>query len=717
MTESEQRRGMLPEDLYRIAWAEDAQVSPDGRRVALVRKQMDKAQNDYRSNIWIAAIDGRDLCRFTNGDRADTHPRWSPDGFWLAFLSNRPGSEPDGGKRANAADKEKRTTQIWIIPASGGEARRLTNQAGGVNGFVWSPDSARIAFVARVQNGIDSPDDSAQPARIISTLRYKSNGEGFTYNRRAHISIQSVDGTEPVQLTDGDSDDEEPCWSPDCTVITYSSTGHEPNESRMVSDIYAVAVSGGSTRRLTSGTGTAHAPSYSPDGRRIAYYGHEDPHPGGSRNLIVYTMDSDGSNRRALNDALDRSAVAEVAPIWSADGRVILTGIIDHGSVALATITADDTGRDQGAVRIVDGPRLLTSWSASAAGTVIAYTASNVTAPAEAFAISNSNWSAQNPAGVNETRLTDFNAQWLAEVELSNAESFHFTSEDGTEIEGWVMPPSGYDSAGATAAVPALLNVHGGPHAFYGWGFFDEFQVQAGAGFAVVAFNPRGSQGYGEGFARACCGDWGGGDFADLMQGVDEALARFPFLDRARLGVLGGSYGGFMTSWIVGHTQRFKVAVSERAVNAPVSLFGTSDIGYWFEQYEVAGDPLTNRDVYLKHSPLTYAAQMQTPLLIVHSENDLRCPIEQGEQLFVALKLLGRTDTAFVRFPEENHELTRSGKPSRRVERFQILLDWFDRYLQVDRQDKGGMIRRCPALQEALRAGAGQSGPEGARRG
>jgi dipeptidyl aminopeptidase/acylaminoacyl peptidase len=715
MTESQQRRGMLPEDLYRIAWAEDAQISPDGRRVALVRKWMDEAQNDYRSNIWVAASDGSDLRRFTNGDRSDSHPRWSPDGIWLAFLSNRACVESDGGKPSGSkGDKEKHSSQIWIIPASGGEARQLTNQAEGVKSFVWSPDSAKIAFVARVRETCDPPDDSARTARIISTLRYKSNGEGFIYDRRAHIFVQSIETGSASQLSNGDSDDEEPCWSPDSTVIAFSSTGHDQNELRMVSDIFTVGVSGGSPRRLTSGTGTAHAPAYSPDGHRIAYFGHDDPHPGGSRNLILYAMDAHGGNRYSLSGALDRSAAGEVAPIWSADCDAILTGIIDRGTVALVAFAAKENEDGRNAVPIIEGPRLLTSWSASASGTAIAFTASSVTAPAEAFAVGTAGWMLAGAGKLNETRLTDFNAQWLAEVTLSDAEAFHFAGDSGLEVEGWVMRPSSNESSAAAAPVPTLLNVHGGPHAFYGWGFFDEFQVQAGAGYAVVAINPRGSQGYGEGFARACCGDWGGGDYADLMLGVDEALARFSHLDHERLGVLGGSYGGFMTSWIVGHTRRFSAAVSERAVNAPVSLFGTSDIGYWFEQYEVAGNPLTDRDTYLNHSPLTYAAQIETPLLIVHSENDLRCPIEQGEQLFVALKLLKRTETALVRFPEENHELTRSGKPSRRAERFRILLDWFDRYLQNDRHERAV---RSPALHAALGVGTGQSGPKGAEAG
>ena len=281
--------------------------------------------------------------------------------------------------------------------------------------------------------------------------------------------------------------------------------------------------------------------------------------------------------------------------------------------------------------------------------------------------------------GTGERQLTDLNRAWRAEVALSSPERFRF-ERAGFTVDGWVMRPAGFTPG---RRYPVLLNVHGGPASQYGHGFFDEFQVYAGAGYAVVYVNPRGSQGYGEAFARAVVGDWGGGDYADVMAGLDEALRRYDFLDPDRLGVMGGSYGGFMTSWIVGHTDRFKAACSERALNTFGSFVGTSDIGHYFPEWHSGGPPpWDDLKWYLEHSPLSYVKQIRTPLLIVHSENDLRCPIEQAEQLFVALRLLGR-EVELVRFPAEGHELSRSGSPAHRVQRAELILEFFDGHLRA----------------------------------
>jgi dipeptidyl aminopeptidase/acylaminoacyl peptidase len=306
--------------------------------------------------------------------------------------------------------------------------------------------------------------------------------------------------------------------------------------------------------------------------------------------------------------------------------------------------------------------------SRSQDGTRLAFSAADAVTPPEVFLC--------HANGTDEKQLTDLNRAWKADVALSRPERLRY-ERAGYTLDCWVIKPFGYAPG---QRYPALLNIHGGPHTQYGHTFFDEFQVYAGAGYAVIYTNPRGSQGYGEAFTRAVHGDWGGGDFADVMAGVDEALRQCHFIDPERLGVMGGSYGGFLTSWIVGHTQRFKAACSERAVNSVATLFGTSDIGVSFLEAQSGALPWENLQWYVEHSPLTYAQHITTPLLILHAEDDLRCPMEQAEQLFAVLKRL-RQEVLFVRFPDENHEMSRAGKPRHRLERYRYLLDWFARYL------------------------------------
>jgi dipeptidyl aminopeptidase/acylaminoacyl peptidase len=286
---------------------------------------------------------------------------------------------------------------------------------------------------------------------------------------------------------------------------------------------------------------------------------------------------------------------------------------------------------------------------------------------------------------VGERPITDVGAAFASGRELAVPERFVATSADGTEVEAWMIPPVGSEPGGR---YPTLLNVHGGPFSQYGNRFFDEFQVQAGAGYAVLYANPRGSSGYSEAWGRAIRGPIGGGpgwgtvDYEDLMAVVDEAIRRFEFVDPGRIGVLGGSYGGFMTSWMIGHTDRFRAACSERACNNFILEGGSADIGWWFKG-EIGAHWFEAPDVYLKMSPSTYAPDITTPVLILHSENDLRCPVGHAEDLFTILRLLGR-EVELVRFPEESHELSRSGSPVHRVQRFEVILDWFDRHLKKD---------------------------------
>ncbi len=652
-----ERRGMLPSDLYELTTVSDPQLSPDGSRVAFVTTQMDR--NAYRSTIWVIDLVGSARRRLTAGQARDRSPRWAPDGRLLAFVSDRTG-----------------TDQLWLLPTDGGEPWKLTGMRDRVSAPAWSPDGTRLAFLAQVQPGTDplrerDPKDPAEeaPVRVTERLNYKHNGEGFR-DRPTQLFLVGPEGGTPRQLTFGEPDVEEPAWSPAGDEIAVVSAREPERDFDAVSDIWVVRANDGALRKVTTSEGPAAAPSWSPDGERIAYIGHTHPEMGGGYNHRLRLVPAAGGDSRTLTDRLDRNLQIAFrpyhvpAPAWAPDGHTIYFLHQDRGAVVLSRI------RDQGGEveLVVGGERCLTGFDLDRHGRVVVFTASAPTDPSELSTV--------DPRSGLERQLTHFNADWRAQVQLSVPERLRARGADGTPLDVWIMRPAFFQPG---RRYPTLVNVHGGPHTQYGWPFFDEFQVQAGAGYVVVYGNPRGSHGYGEAFALAIRGDWGNLDYADVLATTDRATEE-SYVDAERLGILGGSYGGYMTSWVVGHTSRFKAAVSERAVNNLFSQFGTSDIGSLHMTAAWGGTPQEIPQKYLERSPVMYAAQIQTPLLILHSEQDLRCCIEQGEQLYTALKRLRRV-VRLVRFPGESHELSRSGKPQHRVERFHHILDWFERFL------------------------------------
>ncbi|HJQ73766.1 MAG TPA: S9 family peptidase [Gaiellaceae bacterium] len=648
---------MRPEDVYALTSVSDPRLSPDGRRVAYVVTRVDRDESRYRSAIWTATLDGSEEPRqLTSGERSDGSPRWSPDGRWLAFVSSRDGEE------------DKAHGELYVLPADGGEPRRLTDGDESVESIAWSPDSSRIAFARRVRDeAYEEEEDRKRAPRRFTRLFFKLDSVGWTGDRRRHLFVVGLDGDDERQLTEGDCENDEPAWSPDGRRIVFSSLRGERWDVELVEALYALDVDGDGAepRRLTGPDESAGMPAFSADGSLIAYSHSPEDGTNPHHNQIA-VMRADGSDRRILTASLDRQCAPYPLgrePVW--DGDRVAFGIEDGGNVHLYTVSADGSGEPE---LLVGGEQVVGLYDL--VDGVLVYTASTHTRPHELF-----------DGGGN--RITAVCDDFVGGRELSDVERFTASSADGTEVDAWLVRPPGFDGG---RRYPVLLVIHGGPFTQYGTGFFDEVQVYAGGGYCVLFSNPRGGSGYTEAWGRAIRGPggdagpgWGSVDYEDLMGVVDTALERYPFLDADRLGVLGGSYGGYMTSWIVSHTKRFKAALSERAVNHLVSAFGSSDV-FWVYERQFGGPMWENVEEWLRMSPATYARDIETPLLVVHSENDLRCNIEQGEHLFTLLRLMGK-EVEMLRFPSESHELSRSGSPRHRVQRFEAILEWFGRYL------------------------------------
>jgi dipeptidyl aminopeptidase/acylaminoacyl peptidase len=654
---------MKPEDVYALTSVGDPRISPDGRRVAYVVSRVDEDANAYRTAIWVAPLDGSEEPRqFTAGERNDGSPRWSPDGRWLAFVSNRDGE-----------DEKKAKGQLYVLPANGGEPQKLTDGKESVESVAWSPDSRRIAFARRVPDAAyEEEDDRKRPPRRFTRVFYKLDSVGWVGDRRKQIFVIGLDGENERQLTEGDYENDEPAWSHDGSRIVFWSMRGDRWDTEFVEALYELDVDseGGEPRRLSQPDENASSPSFSADGTLLAYvHSPEDgtfPH-----HSQIAVMRPDGSDRRVLTASLDRQCSPfpnAREPVW--DGDRIAFGVEDGGNVHIYTVAADGSSEPE----LLVGGEQSTGFYDLKDG-VLVYTASTHDRPHELF-------------GGDGRMITSVAGDFVSGRELAPVERFTATSADGTEVDAWLVRPPGFDEG---RKYPVLLTIHGGPFSQYGTGFFDEVQVYAGAGYCVLFSNPRGGSGYSEEWGRAIRGrpggdegpGWGSVDYEDVMGVVDSALEQFPFLDGERMGVLGGSYGGFLTSWIVGHTKRFKAALSERSVNQLVSAFGSSDL-FWIFERQFGGSMWDNIDDWLKMSPATYAREIETPLLIVHSETDLRCNIEQGEHLFTLLRLLGK-EVEMLRFPAESHELSRSGAPVHRVQRFEAILEWFGRYLEPGR--------------------------------
>ncbi|HEX5502058.1 MAG TPA: S9 family peptidase [Thermomicrobiales bacterium] len=675
-----EERLVTARDLFALKFVGDPHLSPDGERVAFVVTTLDEAADEYRSQVWLAPADGAAAPRpLTGGEKRDTAPRWAPDGKRLAFLSDRTGK-----------------AQLYVLDlAAGGEARRLTDLKDGAGEPAWSPDGRAVAFAA-LTGGADDDEDQgkskeerdrakANEPKRIERLKYRFDGRGYFDERRRHLFVVAVpppgappgERPEPRQVTDGDWDDDAPAWSPDGATLAFVADREPDRDRHFGSDLWVVPAKGGRARRLTRGEGNVAGPAWSPDSGTIAYCGdRRDDRPFSTNR--VWTITAWGRGKPvAVTAALDRDVNGgpgtdqtlpggTARPAWSPDGQTLWFLVGDRGASHLYHVPA--AGGE--ATRVLGGERGIAAFSLDAGGGRVAFVASDGAHPAELFVA--------GADGADERRLTDLNRPWLEAKAIGVPERLGYTGNEGDEIDGWLLAPTS-DRLTRRGKYPLVLMIHGGPHGQYGDAFFHEFQVLAARGFGVLYVNPHGSSGRGAAFAKSLRARWGEHDLPDLLAGVDHVLAR-GHADPDRLGVGGGSYGGFMTNWVIGHSDRFKAAVTMRSISNLLNFFGTSDIFHLANGPEFGGAPWEASAQYLKFSPLMYAANFVTPTLILHSEQDYRCPIEQGEQLYAALQLRG-VPTRMVRFPGESHGLSRNGKPGHRIQRLDEIVGWYERYL------------------------------------
>lgn len=618
-------------------------VSPDGRLVACVVSTIDVDDNTTRSRVW---LDGTPI---TAGPH-DSRPTWSPDGRRLAFASRR--SDRDGD------------STLHVIPVDGpGETRTVCTMPDGLDEIAWSPDGRWLAFTSRTRHPrYDAKDESWQPPRKIDRYFSRLDGEDWVFDRPRHVYVVASDGTgAPRNLTPGDFQHDDLAWLPDSSGLIVSAARHDTWDLDLAIDLYRVPLVG-DIEALTSQTGMYHHAAPSPDGEWIAFVGVDDPrtYPQNGR---VGVMRPDGSDRRWISEGLDRTFNVLVGlrrPVWT-DGTTLIAAAEDRGEQHLYRLSVDGSTP----VAVTAGPITVAGYDA-AAGT-LATAIARVDRTADIHV---------ERAGTT-TPLTSVSAEHLG------WERFAVPCSDGSdEIDAWLMRPSDFDPA---KRYPVLLNVHGGPFTQYGETFFDEAQMQATAGFVVLMSNPRGGSGrhtewgqaiMGPKHARASGTGWGSVDVDDVLAVLDTALARYPFCDRDRVGMLGGSYGGYMATTLAArHGDRFRAICSERSVNNLLTEEWSSDIGSMF-QIEHGPDPVADPDEYLRMSPVRLAHDIHVPMLIIHSEHDWRCPINQAEELWMTLRMLGR-DVTFYRFPGEGHELSRTGSPLHRRMRAEIILDFF----------------------------------------
>jgi dipeptidyl aminopeptidase/acylaminoacyl peptidase len=693
------KRPITETDLFKFVWIGDPQISPDGKQVVFVRVTVNEEKDGYDTALWIVPADGSEPPRpFTSGPR-DNSPRWSPDGTRIVFVR--------APEKADEGEGEERSPQLYLISTQGGEAVALTDVPEGAGSPAWSPDGKTIAFASTAneedlkewrekraekpseeKKGKEKDDEEERESdvRVITRAVYRFNNAGYLDPERpshlwtVEVPASGAKAPEAKQITSGEFDEDDPVWSPDGAHLYFlSNRVKEPYYATPDDDLYAVPAKGGEIRRVVSIDGPIGDFGLSPDGRRVAFVGFMNPKPDRSHNEtdLFVSGAAPGAEARNLTASYDYDVVEGLAGdqhapragrpqpiVWSGDGRSLFVITGERGRVNLKRIDAS-----AGAVApVTQGDQEVVSYTATPDGSRMAVVVSTPTVINDLYVL--------DTATGRMSPLARPNQELFSQLDLTPPEEITYKSFDGKEIQAFVQRPPGFD---AKKKYPLILNIHGGPHAAYGYVFFHEMQWMAARGYVVLYPNPRGSSTFGQEFGNVIQYEFPGDDAKDLLAGVDEMVKRGS-IDPKRLGVTGGSGGGILTNWIITQTDRFAAAAAQRSIADWMSFWYTADFTL-FRRTWFRGAPWEDPQDFARRSPITHVAKVTTPLMLIEGEEDYRTPPGAGgEMMFRALKYL-KKPVVMVRFPGESHDLSRQGKPWHRVERLRHLVAWFDKYL------------------------------------